>query len=382
MRALGVMSLLVAGASAGVVLSDQSTLDRLAHLTGVDTLLARAMSAQAAVGETDVESRANRVFSPHRPLMPATPSPSTAAAKPGVGAAANGNASSPVATVVETAALQPRIAAEIKAPAPVLVARAARMRSDDEAGRAELAREIQTELRRVGCYDGNIDGDWGPAAKRSMKSFIDRVNAALPIDKPDYILLTLVKGHQAKACGAGCGVGEVAVEGGRCVPKAVIAQPAVKRLEPRHTTAAAGSSWPTTVVAPPPPAQLAGPAPGAVWDRRVVGTAGAGAAAAPAAGMLPGRMAVGGPTDLRDNPAANDPSVVSPPPAASAGASAASAATGPVEASAPPAPPPQRKASSRDRNGYGNRGQGGYSRNDRTFKNPQVVREFFFGKDG
>ncbi|HEY7084817.1 MAG TPA: putative peptidoglycan binding domain-containing protein, partial [Hyphomicrobiaceae bacterium] len=43
--------------------------------------------------------------------------------------------------------------------------------------RDSLARELQKELRRVGCYEGELNGVWTPATRRAMKTFTDRVNA-------------------------------------------------------------------------------------------------------------------------------------------------------------------------------------------------------------
>ena len=63
-----------------------------------------------------------------------------------------------------------------------------------------LARQLQSELRRVGCYDGEISGVWTPRTREAMKAFTDRVNATLPVDKPDHILLALVQGHHGVAC--------------------------------------------------------------------------------------------------------------------------------------------------------------------------------------
>lgn len=66
--------------------------------------------------------------------------------------------------------------------------------------RAALTRELQRELKRVGCYDGEINGTWGPQSRKAMKAFTDHVNARLPIEQPDLILLTMVQGSRDRAC--------------------------------------------------------------------------------------------------------------------------------------------------------------------------------------
>ncbi len=91
--------------------------------------------------------------------------------------------------------------------------------------RRRLASSIQVELKRVGCYAGEVDGDWGQASQRAMKSFNDRVKATLPINQPDYILLTLLQGHTTMACGAAvCPRGEVDSGDGSCKPRAVVTE--------------------------------------------------------------------------------------------------------------------------------------------------------------
>lgn len=65
----------------------------------------------------------------------------------------------------------------------------------------ELVNQLQSELQRVGCYAGRIDGDWGPASRFAMAEFTKSVNAVLPTDRPDEILLSLVRRHAGPACG-------------------------------------------------------------------------------------------------------------------------------------------------------------------------------------
>lgn len=91
-----------------------------------------------------------------------------------------------------------------------------------------LARELQRQLKRVGCYEGDINGVWTPSARRAMKAFIDRVNATLPIEQPDFILLAIVQNHQGRACGTSCPEGQALAADGRCLPSAIIARAAKK----------------------------------------------------------------------------------------------------------------------------------------------------------
>jgi hypothetical protein len=128
---------------------------------------------------------------------------------------------------------------------------------------AALARDLQRELKRVGCYSGDLNGVWSMTSRRAMKAFTDRVNAALPVDTPDAILLSLVRAHQGDACGKPCPAHEALAEDGRCLPTAVLAHlnrkaaspgEQAKRKEPAGRPAGVISGWTTTVsVLPPPP---------------------------------------------------------------------------------------------------------------------------------
>lgn len=63
-----------------------------------------------------------------------------------------------------------------------------------------LARKIQAGLRSAGCYWGDVDGDWGPASRRAMIQYMKAVNASLPVDRPDEILLRLVQRSSVEGC--------------------------------------------------------------------------------------------------------------------------------------------------------------------------------------
>ena len=88
--------------------------------------------------------------------------------------------------------------------------------------RDALTRELQKELRRVGCYEGDISGTWSESTRRAMKMFIERMNARLPTEEPDAVLYALVKGRDEPICGIACSHsgGESADE--RCAPSLLV----------------------------------------------------------------------------------------------------------------------------------------------------------------
>lgn len=110
----------------------------------------------------------------------------------------------------------------------------------DARTRFELARDLQRELKRAGCYWGEVNGLWNPSTQRAMSAFMDRANATLPIKSPDYILLSLVENHREISCSSGCPSGQLTDQSGRCVPNAVIAQASrrAKQLESRRVAGA------------------------------------------------------------------------------------------------------------------------------------------------
>ncbi len=163
---------------------------------------------------------------PDRAVRPSAPVPRTAVAP--------SDSSAPA--VIDAA---PQKASELAAAMPVRpsstwsavvssepAAQQGRMTSSkpgDGEARVQLTRDLQRELQRVGCYEGEVTGNWTPSTKRALSTFMDRVNATLPMDEPDYILLTLVQGHTAAACGTDCPSGQAISENGRCVPNAIVA---------------------------------------------------------------------------------------------------------------------------------------------------------------
>ncbi len=92
------------------------------------------------------------------------------------------------------------------------------------AERWRLVSEIQTQLRRVGCYGGRLDGSWGAGSKYAIRAFLQNVNSALPSDQPDQFMLQLLRAQQGVVCGRPCRSGYTKSSNGRCLPYAITAQ--------------------------------------------------------------------------------------------------------------------------------------------------------------
>src|SRR5262249_39968327 len=71
-------------------------------------------------------------------------------------------------------------------------------------GRDGLLRALQRQLRRGGCHPGGLDGTGGDAPKKAMRAFLVDINASLPVEHPDDILLRLLRGQERRVCHAAC----------------------------------------------------------------------------------------------------------------------------------------------------------------------------------
>ncbi len=263
---------------------------------------AKGPTAYQVPAPATAEAVGPRVFSSSRPLM--TPGGGAIAVEPG-----------------PTKAGVPPAVASFVAPStsPAVIdvpqRRLLSSRPADDDARKELTRDLQRELKRVGCYDGEVNGAWGAATKRSMAAFIDRVNATLPLEEPDYILLTLVQGHAAQACGKSCPAGQGLNADGKCLPRAILAQ---KTKRSTDDAVIAKRDQPIGALASQGPALLAPPA----VAKRPNGwsTVGAAPTAPPVAeakpvlnqtarpiAPLPGRMAMGAATNVPLNVEAERP---------------------------------------------------------------------------
>ena len=93
-----------------------------------------------------------------------------------------------------------------------------------------LARALQTELKRVGCDPGSVEGNWGTKSKQALGKFVRLSKLSVPTDQPTEVALQAVSGQKGRICLLECGRGEAEVNG-TCVAKA---RPEKRRTVERH----------------------------------------------------------------------------------------------------------------------------------------------------
>jgi hypothetical protein len=77
-----------------------------------------------------------------------------------------------------------------------------RGRDDDYNDRSErgLTRDLQQELKRVGCYNGPIDGDWGDGSRRALERFARARDVKVKTDEPSRRALKAVEEAERRVC--------------------------------------------------------------------------------------------------------------------------------------------------------------------------------------
>ncbi len=324
MRAVFGLLLIMLGLAVAVVWMPEHNGERqLAVVTDIAT--------QGAVRKGEPSDKSGRTFSPGTPLLSAAEQTGARPAQHIAGVArvvapqfSREAATEPALQVATTSSI---VTGTIAAPAGhgqgAFAANAVRTLATSaqprptaapEMSRTDLVRSIQRELKRVGCYWGDIDGEWGAGSRRAISAFTERVNASLPLEQPDIVLLALVQGQSGTVCGRACPSGQTLADNNRCLPNAVVARNQ-RNQERRNGTSrddaalvasasanAAGSAsgeatWSTRVLRTPPSISSVGAdTSGASGSSVAAGTGAAAAVAVIAATGLPGRMSVGGPS--------------------------------------------------------------------------------------
>ncbi|MDO8399627.1 MAG: caspase family protein [Bradyrhizobium sp.] len=111
--------------------------------------------------------------------------------------------------------------AEAKPPEPKVPQQVASLPTETasaerELSSREIAQSIHTELRRVGCFSGSVDGEWNAASRRSLDLFNARAGTKLDGELARLEVLKVIKEKPAHFCRLTCDHGFKA-DGERCV---------------------------------------------------------------------------------------------------------------------------------------------------------------------
>src|SRR5262249_16474341 len=80
----------------------------------------------------------------------------------------------------------------------------------------EIARMLQTELKRVGCYQDVVTGEWSGSSRRALDAFNQNAGTKLEINKASLEAVGTVRGTTDRVCPLTCSRGFRA-DGDRCV---------------------------------------------------------------------------------------------------------------------------------------------------------------------
>ena len=80
---------------------------------------------------------------------------------------------------------------------------------------AEMARLLQFELQRVGCFTGAVNGEFNAPTRTALKNFAKLASVSVP-DELTIDTLKTLRGIDKRVCPPACKAGERA-EGDRCV---------------------------------------------------------------------------------------------------------------------------------------------------------------------
>ena len=80
----------------------------------------------------------------------------------------------------------------------------------------DIPRLLQSELRRVGCKAGEIDGEWNASARRALSAFNDNAGTKFDVKLASIDALDTVKGKTGRVCPLDCDRGTRA-SGDSCV---------------------------------------------------------------------------------------------------------------------------------------------------------------------
>lgn len=80
----------------------------------------------------------------------------------------------------------------------------------------DIGRMLQTELKRVGCYEDVIDGEWSGPSRRALNAFNQNAGTKLEASKATLDAVDAVRDKPNRVCPLTCGRG-LRADGDRCV---------------------------------------------------------------------------------------------------------------------------------------------------------------------
>jgi hypothetical protein len=86
-----------------------------------------------------------------------------------------------------------------------------------------VARSLKTELKRVGCDPGTVDGVWGTQAREALAKFARLAKVSLSVDTPTAAALEALTGQKGRVCPLSCAAGEIQVNG-KCIARPKVEQ--------------------------------------------------------------------------------------------------------------------------------------------------------------
>lgn len=286
MRSLSGLVLLT-GIGVGVFVYLPAPVDSRTTLDRVTRTFQGRTSAKHATGVASIQEPL-RSFSPAIPLVMPKPTRNVIAKRQVPAPRPNSAApSARVQTVALTTIDQPttgdwKTVARSTPGVPAPKAALKSLKPKTAAARYKLVVDLQRALKDARCYGGRIDGAWGPGSKYAMSEFTKRINAALPVEDPDYVLLSLLQANKGRRCDK-CPDGQTLSVNGRCMTNEIVARGA--RVPSPAPTASETLPWQTEVAAVPAP-RPASRSPFTPVGTTVISNSNR---------VLPGRMAIGGP---------------------------------------------------------------------------------------
>ena len=107
----------------------------------------------------------------------------------------------------------------------------------------EITKSVQSELRRVGCYTGNADGDWDASSQRSLSQFNRNAGMKLDVKTANADTLDAIKQKPSRVCPLVCDHGFKA-DGDHCT-RIVCAEGSFINDDNECEKHASSSRWPS-----------------------------------------------------------------------------------------------------------------------------------------